>query len=119
MTDQPDLFLQDILLLAQRNAERFPDKFLSYLPHNLHVYHAFRREALAVWRKGYKHFGARTIIEVLRYNSAMRENSNEVWKLNDVWTPYLSRLFILENPQCEGLFELRKSKKVFTPSLET
>ena len=97
--------------LAQANRATFTDEFLEYLPANLHVYEAFRRETLRVIARGFKHYSARTIIEVLRHNSAL-EQVGGPWKLNDHNTPYLARLFDLEYPEHIGLFVYRATKAV-------
>lgn len=104
-----DLFTPRPLVLARANAERFTPKFLDYLPDNLHVFEAFEREAMRVVAKGYAHYSARTIIEVLRHHSALAEAGGP-WKLNDWHTPYLARLFALTNPAHRGLFEFRVAK---------
>lgn len=103
---------RDIALgTAQANAGKFTPEFLEYLPGNLHVYEAFEREALLVARRGFKHYGARTIIEVLRHRSNLAEVGG-TWKLNDWHTPYLARLFALLNPDHALLFEFREAKAV-------
>lgn len=99
------------VFIAQMHSERFTPDFLAYLPENLHVYDAFEREALKVARRGFKHYSARTIIEVLRHHSALEE-SGGAWKLNNDNTPYLARLFGLMNPALECLFEFREAKAV-------
>ena len=99
------------LLVAQEHVDRFTPEFLAYLPENLHVYDAFEREAMRVVRRGFEHYSARTIIEVLRHNSALAERSGP-WKLNDWHTPYLARLFALLNPTFASLFEFRVTKAV-------
>lgn len=99
------------LLVAQQHADQFTPVFMAYLPENLHVYDAFEREAMRVVRRGFKHYSARTIIEVLRHNSALAESGGP-WKLNDHATPYLARLFALINPAFAGLFEFRITKAV-------
>lgn len=106
---QPTLFASRTMVVAQLNAERFTADFMAYLPDNLHVYEAFEREALRVAERGFKHYSARTIIEVLRHNSALAEATG-AWKLNDWRTPYLARLFALLQPQHAGLFEFRQTK---------
>lgn len=98
-----------VLALARLNADSFTPDFLAYLPDNLHVYEAFEREALRAVAKGFAHFSARTIIEVLRHTSALQEVGG-AWKLNDHMTPYLARLFALVNPEHRGLFEFRVAK---------
>lgn len=106
---QPNLFASRPMVVAQLNAERFTADFMAYLPDNLHVYAAFEREALRVAVRGFKHYSARTIIEVLRHHSALAEEGG-AWKLNDWRTPYLARLFALMHPQYAGLFEFREAK---------
>lgn len=95
--------------MAQMHQESFTDDFLAYLPENLHVYEAFALEALKVKTRGFKHYSARTIVEVLRHHSALMETSGQ-WKLNDHHTPYLARLFDLMHPEHAGLWEFREAK---------
>ena len=94
--------------MARAHRFQFTQEFLDYLPDNIHVYQAFEREALRVAQKR-DHYSARTIIEVLRHESALREKDDQ-WKLNDHHTPYLARLFALIHPGCAKLFEFRKAK---------
>lgn len=107
----PSPAVQRPLLMAQQHTDQFTPRFLAYLPDNLHVYEAFERETIRVVRRGYEHYSARTIIEVLRHNSALAERSGP-WKLNDWHTPYLARLFALLNPAHAELFEFRVAKAV-------
>jgi len=100
------------MLMAQQHADQFTPRFLAYLPENLHVYDAFEREAMRIVRRGFQHYSARTIIEVLRHNSALAEHGGGQWKLNDWHTPYLARLFALLNPASAELFEFRVTKAV-------
>lgn len=104
-----DLLTPRPVFMAQMNVELFTPEFMLYLPDNLHVFYAFEREALRVVRKGFKHYSARTIIEVLRHTSALEESVG-IWKLNDWHTPYLARLFKLLNPEHGDLFEFRTTK---------
>ena len=106
-----DLFTPRPVALAGIHANQFTERFLAYLPENLHVYEAFVRETLRVTGKGFKHYSARTIIEVLRHHSALHEVGGP-WKLNDWHTPYLARLFALDHPAHADLFEFREAKAV-------
>lgn len=107
--NSPDFGRIDAVVLAQRNAEKFTPEFLAYLPPNRHVWVAFEREALRVVARGFQHYSARTIIEVLRHNSALAEAGGP-WKLNDHFTPGLARLFALSHPEHADLFEFRQVK---------
>lgn len=95
---------------ARMHAEQFTQEFLVYVESNVHVYAAFEREALAIARRR-PHYSARTIVEVLRHNSALQEAGGP-WKLNDWHTPYLARLFALMHPEHAGLFEFREARAV-------
>ena len=85
---------------------------MAYLPENLHVFAAFEREAMAVIKRGWKHYSARTIVEVLRHHTALQDNVESGWKLNNQNTPYLARLFALLHPDHADLFEFREAKAV-------
>ena len=111
---QEDLFVNPIVQLAQTHKEQFTDDFLKWLTYNVHVWLAFEKEAVRAVGRGLKHYSARTIIEWLRHNSAVRGVADD-WKLNDHITPYMARLFRLKYPEYEDFFELRKTKKVYTP----
>lgn len=95
---------------ARTHAEQFTPEFLAYLPDNLHVFSAFEAEALRLVRRGRTHYSARTIVEVLRHNAALEEDSAQPWKLNNDMTPYLARLFVLMRPAHADLFEFRQAK---------
>ena len=99
------------VFIARMNASLFTHEFLCRLASNLKVYEAFEREALRIVAKGRTHYSARTIIEVLRHNSALSDVDPD-WKLNDHATPFYARLFGLCNPEHAGLFELRHTRSV-------
>lgn len=111
---QLDIFDEPAVSAMRAHADRFTDEFIEYLPHNLHVFRAFEREAMKVVARGWKHYSARTIVEVLRHHTALQESRGQGWKLNDWHTPYLARLFALLHPQHADLFEFRTAKAVKT-----
>jgi len=99
-------FLIDTLLA---NKEKFSDEFIKWLPDNQHIWNAFVNEAIKIHQKGFKHYSARTIIEVLRHHSALKEIGS-AWKINDHHAPYLARLFDIVYEDKAGLFEYRNVK---------
>ena len=103
----------DPMAVALLHREQFTTEFMEYLPDNRHVYDAFELEANIVLGLGFKHYSARTIVEVLRHHSAIEERGT--WKINDHHTPYLARLFALRNPRHANLFEYRITKAVHRP----
>lgn len=69
----------------------------------------FEKMALAIHAKGHERYSARTIVEHMRWH-AHHDKGDRDFKLNDHWTPILSRYVMRRHPQLEGFFELRKSK---------
>lgn len=97
------------LIYVETRPELFRKDFAVHLADNWHVYEAFAREADKVWARGQRHYSARTVIEVLRHESALRESGSE-WKLNDWWTKDLARLWICMHPERDGFFEFRNGQ---------
>jgi hypothetical protein len=94
------------------NPKEFSRDFYDWISSNWHIYEHFVISAQRVVNSGYKHYSARTIIEVLRHRSHLREIGNGDWKINDHCIPNLSRLYMLLNPQHSNLFETRERKAV-------
>lgn len=111
MSDQPDMFGGTALSLRellQANAGQFRGDFPAWLEENGHVWRRFALEADKV-RARRKHYSARTIVEVLRHESALSD-SDAHFKLNDHNTPDLARLYMLTH-DADGFFETRVLKK--------
>jgi hypothetical protein len=98
----------DLVALVDRHPETFPAEFSGWLNDNPHIWTGFVEQATSVIDAGYKHYSARTIIEVLRHHSAIAEKGS-AWKLNDHCTAYLARLFALVFPEHIGLFDFRST----------
>ena len=98
--------VQPSLLTAASRAE---ERFQAFLRANPDVYAEFKRRALALHRRGWRHFGAKAIIEAMRYESAISAATpDEPFKLNNSHTSRLVRLAIAECPELRGFFELRE-----------
>jgi len=86
-------------------------KVREYLDENPNVYWMFEREALRMWRRGFKHYSARTIMEYLRHNSALEADPTRVFKVNDHLTPTLARDFLDRHPEIpRKFFEFRGAR---------
>ena len=77
-----------------------------YHKKNPHVYRAFKRAAKMMIKRGYKRYSAKGIYEMIR---GMIDTSNFRTVDND-YTPFYARKFMIENPEYKGFFELRSSK---------
>ncbi len=85
----------------------YPDAFWYWLDENSKVYREFERRALQMARAGRKRYGARTIIETMRYDSDIAD-TDRTFKLNDHMTPGMARLWMnTHGTQYPKFFELR------------
>lgn len=88
----------------------FRPGFDEWVTFNPHIMCAFVHQADAVRARGRKHYSARTIVEVLRHESVLRETPIGEWKINDHAAPDLARLYMLIRPEAHGFFELRGAR---------
>jgi len=66
----------------------------------------FVRLALEAKRSGHARYGARAIVELIRYETTVRQGGE--FKLNNNLTPALARWAMKEHPELEGFFETRE-----------
>lgn len=85
----------------------FRSDFYDWLRENWGIWLRFCEEADKIRRTGREHYGARTIAEYIRHETALRELKGE-FKLNDHATPDLARLYLATHPEAEGFFETRR-----------
>ena len=84
------------------------DQFLQYHRTNPQIYREFKRMALATIAKGFKHYSAKGIFEIIRWHTGVQ--GSDGFKVNNNYTPYYARLFEKEHPQYKGFFFTRESK---------
>lgn len=104
-----DLFANDPLSVAARNRAMFRPDFLPWLEENADLYAEFERLALDIARHR-THYGARSIVEKMRYDSTIKQRGGE-FKINGNYVPCMARLFALCNPSHGALFEFRDQHK--------
>lgn len=74
------------------------------------VYQEFRRLSLLLIERGFKRYGAKSIIERIRFETNLREGPRSSFKLNNNNTALYARMFMQEFPQHDGFFEVRRSR---------
>jgi hypothetical protein len=90
--------------------EDYPIGFFHWLndPQNLLIYYKFSQEAHRMAKRR-ERYSARTIVEVIRWNTDLQDSTTE-FKINNNYTPGMARLWMRENghtyPQ---FFKLRDS----------
>jgi len=96
-----------VMMMITTHADWFRRDDLTWVSKNYHIWEAFEREADLIWNNGRRHYSARTIIEFLRHETAIKEKSADGWKINDHATPSLARLYMLMHPDRSSFFERR------------
>lgn len=96
--------------LAKENHRRFQPTFIDWLQtvEGSAIYQRFEVEALRMSELR-DHWSARTIIEFIRHETALRESGT--WKINNNTAPDCARLFALRYPKHEKLFEFREQDR--------
>lgn len=80
--------------------------FNSFHRDNPSVYKSFVRFALEAARRR-PYFSARAIIQRMRWETMIEENSKSTFKLSNNWVAYYARKFMKDYPQHEGFFRTR------------
>ena len=86
--------------------KRVLTRFKQWHSENPEVYKEFNRLARKMISTGRKKYGAEIIINQIRWERDLK-TKGDVFKINNDFKPILARLFIYNNPQYEGFFELR------------
>ena len=84
------------------------EQFDRFHRENPQVYELFRKFTYQVIDAGRKNFGAKAVMERIRW-STMVETKGDAYRLNNNYTAYYARMFMAAHPEHEGLFETRKS----------
>lgn len=87
----------------------FRPGFREWLDKNYSVWLAFEREAILAWNMGRRNYGANTIIEFLRHHTLITEKDSD-FKICDMWTSSIARLFAMMHADKETLFAFRERK---------
>lgn len=80
-------------------------EFREYVLQNPHIYQAFCSISMRLLVAGRKHYGAKAIMEVIRYETAICGGDD--WKINNNFTADLARLLMHRKPEFVGFFETR------------
>jgi hypothetical protein len=84
-------------------------KFELYHAENPDIYRMFKQFTFEAISSGRKYFGANAIIERIRW-ATMIEAKNDLFKINNNYAPFYSRLFENEYPKHKGFFRKRHAR---------
>lgn len=96
---------RELDLEIARLSGRFTREFHEWLDENWGIWLRFREEADKIRATGRAHYGARTIAEFIRHETALREGGD--FKLNNNAVPDLARFYMLVTPGADKFFETR------------
>ena len=83
-------------------------KFKKYDAENPQIWEAFKKYTFESINKGFKHFSAEFVFNVIRWETSI--SGNDAFKVNNNWKSWYSRKFMQEYPDHSGFFQLRNSK---------
>lgn len=105
----PTTYIQDAFQVQQDAAKSILETHAkAYIANNPKVTQMFNRFALELIQAGRRHLGAKMIFERMRYETALKDDTE--FKLNNNFVAYLARNFMKIYPQYEGYFETREKK---------
>lgn len=84
------------------------EQFAAFHAANPHVYHALRRLALDMTRRGQRRIGIGMLFEVLRWQYVMATHDPNGFKLNNNYRSFYARLLHDNEPELHGVFEMRQ-----------
>jgi len=91
------------------------ERFEIFNDKNPHIRNKLRRMALELKYAGHRHYGIKALIEVLRWDYAIRTRSGKDFKINNAFaTPY-AHLLMEQTPDLRGFFKTRQRKE--TPNV--
>src|SRR6185437_6901071 len=97
---------QYVLRKVFEHRERFRADFPGWLERNMHLWECFEREANLVWAAGRRHYSSRTLWEVMRHETGLRDTAGD-FKVNNNYAPDVARLYLVLNPDRKDFFETR------------
>ena len=86
---------------------RLERQFREFDRTNPHVWEKFVELALRAVDRGFTHYGAKTIVEIIRYHYDMR-TTGERFRINNNFPAYYARKFHRLFPHLDGFFKTRR-----------
>ena len=92
----PPLTIEQTAYMLEHQDE-YPEGFFNWLTNNQHIWKAFEEKAYIMAAVAKRpRYSARTIIEVMRWDSDLKENK-PLFKLSNNMTPGLARLWMAKH----------------------
>lgn len=88
------------------------EQFKDFHQHNPQVYRRLVSMALELRSRGRKHYGIAALYEVLRYEYALKTDSEDDFKLNNNHKAFYARKIMDEVPELRDFFSTRVQRSV-------
>jgi len=82
-----------------------PPSFLAYHAATPEIYEMFEKFTLQLIERGYQHYGAKGVIERIRWETAITGRGD--YKIDDRYNCYYARRFEHDHPEHEGFYRHR------------
>lgn len=105
----PEVTQGEFSFESQRPMSVLEQRFREFHANNPRVYELFREFTLQAIGAGRKRYGAFAILNRIRWHVEIETRGDE-FRINNNWSPFYARLFMLDHPQHDGFFETRLSK---------
>lgn len=89
---------------------RIVEQFFQYHEKNPHIFRLFSQYAWQVRKAGVFHYGAKAIMERIRWHYEIDQRAHE-FKINNNYASCYARLLIQQDPAFTDFFELRSHLK--------
>jgi len=104
------MYQQDLKFRPPKAKEiRQQSRFAKYHQDNPQIYRAFNLFAWEAINKGRKYYGAKALMEVVRWKTTVEGSG--IFKINNNYTSRYARMWEANNPQHEGFFRKRLLRK--------
>lgn len=89
----------------------YQEAFEQFHTANPLIYAEFRKRATQLLEAGITHYGPNAIMEVIRFQTALR-GDGDVFKINDKHTSRYARKLVADDPRFGGFFRLRRLRTI-------
>lgn len=110
MSDQGDLFGR-LTLREKYDDGTYPRDFWPWLDKNRHIFDAFVATSLKAQELGFPRWGAFAVINIMRWETALRESHQNRVKISNNSAPGLARLAMAMYPALRGFFRTHRQGK--------
>ena len=93
--------------MQNKEYTQITNQFINFHKQNPNVYNLFKRFTKQAINAGHTHLSSEMIINRIRWETSI--TTNEEYKINNIYKPYYSRMFMNDFPKYNKIFRMRTS----------